>query len=395
MPTITAARISRAALTRLTTVLVVGGLMLGALAPSVAADDGLEVTTPYPAVAVAPGSKVSFDLTVASIRTANVGLALSGVPEGWTATLHGGGFVVDGVAAGPGANGTIRLDVSVPGEAAAATQTLQVTATGGGAQDVLPISIRVDAQAAGDISITTTTPTLSGPSNGNFPFALTLHNDTAQDVTVSATAAVTDHPDWEVTAQIAGQEQAASTVVEAGSTTSINVTATPPENAAAGSYSVHVEVRAGEQTIPGDFGIELTGSYSMTFATPNDLLSAHGGAGSPTTQQFVITNTGTATLEGVALTATPPAGWNVEFDQPTVNVEVNTPVTVTATITPAGEAVAGDYVITFTAASDQATETAQVRFTVETSPLWALIGIGIIALILAGLFYVFRTYGRR
>ena len=70
-------------------------------------------------------------------------------------------------------------------------------------------------------------------------------------------------------------------------------------------------------------------------------------------------------------------------------------MTVTATITPAGEAVAGDYVITFTATNDQATATAQVRFTVETSPLWALIGIGIIALILAGLFYVFRTYGRR
>jgi uncharacterized membrane protein len=32
---------------------------------------------------------------------------------------------------------------------------------------------------------------------------------------------------------------------------------------------------------------------------------------------------------------------------------------------------------------------------VETSPLWAFIGIGIIVLILVGLFYVFRTYGRR
>jgi uncharacterized membrane protein len=70
-------------------------------------------------------------------------------------------------------------------------------------------------------------------------------------------------------------------------------------------------------------------------------------------------------------------------------------VTVIATITPSGEAVAGDYVVTFTAKNAQTTQTAQVRFTVETSPLWALIGIGIIAAILAGLFYVFRTYGRR
>ena len=47
------------------------------------------------------------------------------------------------------------------------------------------------------------------------------------------------------------------------------------------------------------------------------------------------------------------------------------------------------------AAEASATDTAQVRFTVETSPLWAIIGLGLIVLILGGLFYVFRTYGRR
>jgi uncharacterized membrane protein len=47
------------------------------------------------------------------------------------------------------------------------------------------------------------------------------------------------------------------------------------------------------------------------------------------------------------------------------------------------------------AAESGAKGTAQIRFTVETSPLWALVGLGLIVLILAGLFYVFRTYGRR
>ena len=184
MPTPSSARFARAILTRATTVLAVGAVLFGALAPTVAADDGLEITTPYPAVAVAPGSKVSFDLTVSSTRAGNVAISLDAVPAGWTATLHGGGFVVDGVTAAPGANATVRLDVSVPGDATASTQTLRVTAALGSVRDVLPIAIRVDAEAAGDISITTTTPTLTGPSNGTFPFALTLHNDTAQDVTV-------------------------------------------------------------------------------------------------------------------------------------------------------------------------------------------------------------------
>ena len=397
MSTFTTQRQSRArAAVRRTAIIAAGtALMLGALAPTASADDGLEVTTAYPAVAVAPGSKVSFDLKVTSTRNADVGLALTGVPEGWTATLHGGGFVIDGVSAGPDVDATARLDVSVPGDAAAATQTIRVTASGGGAEDVLPISVRVDAAATGDITITTDNPTLTGSSDDTFPFALTLHNDTAQDVTVSATASVTDQPDWDVTAEIAGSQQAASTVVEAGGTTSINVTADPPDDAAAGQYAVHVEVKAGSQTIPGDFAVDLTGSYSMTMAGPGGLLSAHGGAGGPTQQQFILTNTGTATIENVALTATPPTGWEVTFDQETVNVTTAEPVTVTATITPSGEAVAGDYVITVNANSDQADASAQVRFTVETSPLWALIGLGIIGAILLGLYYVFRTYGRR
>jgi uncharacterized membrane protein len=396
LPTAFAARIPRAGLIRATTVLAVGTLLLGALAPTVSADEGLEVTTPYPAVAVAPGSKVSFDLTVTSTRNANVALSLSGVPTGWTATLHGGGFVVDGVAAGPGTDGTVRLDVSVPGETAASSQTLQVTASGGGAQDVLPISIRVNADAAGDISMDTNTPTLSGASNDTFPFALTLRNDTAQDITVSATAAVTDHPDWEVTAQIAGQEQAASTVVEAGSTTSINVTATPPANAPAGQYAVHVDVKAGEQTLTGDFGVEITGSYSMTLTTPEQVLSGSGGAGAAKSQQFVVTNTGTAPLENVALEYTAPTDWNVTFDPPTIApIAPEDFVVVTAQITPSSQAVTGDYNVTITASNDQADAEALYRFTVETSPLWVVVSLGLIAAILLGLVYVFRTYGRR
>ena len=110
-PTTTA---RRAALTisRATTALALGTLLVGTMAPAVAAANGLELTTPFPAVVVAPGSKVSFDISVASSRQADIALAVKGAPTGWTATLHGGGFVVDGATAGPGKPSTVRLDVS-------------------------------------------------------------------------------------------------------------------------------------------------------------------------------------------------------------------------------------------------------------------------------------------
>jgi len=88
----------------------------------------------------------------------------------------------------------------------------------------------------------------------------------------------------------------------------------------------------------------------------------------------------------------------VTFDPADGKVDVPTGTkagTVTAIITPSADAVAGDYVVTFNASNDQARASQDIRFTVETSPIWAIVGIAVIVAILAGLFYVFRTYGRR
>ena len=67
------------------------------------------------------------------------------------------------------------------------------------------------------------------------------------------------------------------------------------------------------------------------------------------------------------------------------------------TITPASNAIAGDYIVTLTGRADDVTdsETIQLRTTVETSSIWGFVGIALIALVLIGLFLVFRRYGRR
>jgi uncharacterized membrane protein len=381
---------------RVTTAFVSALALVAMLVPTVAADDGLELTTPFPAVAVAPGSQVQFDIAVASDQTAVVDLELAGAPTGWTASLRGGGNIVDAVSVTPDEPGEVRLDVDVPADATAGTQSLRITGVGGGARDVLTVSIRVDAEAAGDVSLTTSTPVLTGSSDATFSFDLQFQNDTPQDVTLSVTAS--GPTGWDVSAALTGETQAASTVVEAGASQNVTVTVNAAPDAAAGQYPIAVEATAGDRSVTTDLGIEITGSYSMTLSTPGDLLSASGSAGAATTQAFEITNTGTAPLSEVKLTASPPTGWEVTFDpESLLTIAPGDTGTITATITPSTEAIAGDYVVSFTAdaAEGGAEGTAQIRFTVETSPLWALVGLGIIVLILGGLFWVFRTYGRR
>ncbi len=378
--------------------LVISSLGLTAFAPVVGAANGLEVTTQFPAVVVAPGNKVSFDLQVTSTRLADVELSLTGVPTGWTASILGGGYVVDAVAVAPGTAGEVRLDVSVPADAPAGTSTIRVNARGGGAQDILPVSIRVNAEAAGTLTLTTNTPELTGASDKAFKFDLQLKNDTAQDVTVSATA--TGPTGWTIDTTLTGATDAASTVVKTGATQSISVSVTPVENTPAETYPIKVTATAGERTIEADLAIAITGSYGMSLSTVGGgPLSTRGSAGSATTQTFDITNEGTAPITGVTLEATAPSGWTVTIDPEAglPSIEPGGIGRINAVITPSNDAVAGDYPISFTAASAENTtgDTAEIRYTVETSPIWAIVGIALIALILGGLFYVFRTYGRR
>jgi uncharacterized membrane protein len=278
---------------------------------------------------------------------------------------------------------------------------MTVRASMDGATATLPIRVKVDAGVAGEIALTTTSPTLTGASDANFSFDLTLNNGSAQDQTVSATA--TGPAGWTVAAKLS-QAQAASTVVKAGASTTITVTATPPQDAPAGHTDIAVTATVGTQQINKTLGIDITGTYSIELSTPNQLVSAHGSAGNTTTQQVIVKNTGTAPLADVSLTATQPSKWKVEFDKatiPEVQPGDEGAVTVTATITPIGEAVTGDYQVTISAASagqngaGAARASLPMTFTVETSPIWLIAGFGLIVAILVGLFYVFRTYGRR
>lgn len=373
-----------------------GLLALLALSPAVAvvrAAVPLQITTPYPSVSVGPGTKVSFDLTVHVTERERVAVAVTGVPDGWSATLHGGGFIVSDVVADPTTPPALRLDVSVPAQAKAGVYAMHVTAASGSERDELEVDVRVVQGAEGDITLTSDYPSLQGPVGQAFTFDLTLTNGTLQDQTYTVTA--TGPAGWQVTATIASQAQAASATVTAGSTASITVSATAPDGTDAGTYPINVEANVNGQKIGGQLSVDIVGSYKLTLTTPDGRLNTQGPSGTATEEDLVVENDGTAALTGVKVTADAPSGWTVDFSPAQVDVAPGAQETVVARITPSTSALTGDYVITMTATGDQGSGTQDIRFTVETSTTWALIGIAIIVVTLVVLAAVFRRYGRR
>jgi len=372
-----------------------GALALGVAAPvAIAASDTLTITTPYPAVAVAPGAKVSFNVSVSTPAPQRVALDLTGAPAAWKVSLFGGGYVIDAVQTNGTDAASVRVDVTVPATATGTTRMV-LTGTAGSTSVQLPLEVRVEPNATGAVTLITDFPSLRGPSSQKFNFNLTLRNETAEDLTFAVNAQGPEG--WTIQANLTGQSQAASAVIKAGSTSGVTVSAQPPTDAPAGKYDIQVVAVAGERNISGSLQVEITGSYNLSVSTPDGRLNGRGSAGSATPLAVTVTNSGTAAITNVKLTATAPTGWDVTFDQSTIaSVDPNKPVTVNAQVKPSGDAIAGDYNLTITATGDQSTtDSMDIRYTVETSLLWGVIGGALIIAVAAGIWWVFQRYGRR
>jgi uncharacterized membrane protein len=376
--------------------LIAAVAFVGLLAAPTLAVEGLEISTPFPGVAVAPGSDVSFDLTIAVTERRQVALSVEGVPTGWEATLRGGGNVVDTVLAIPDESPDVRLDVTIPADAAARTYDMRLVGRSGSLVETLPLSIRVNEAAAGDVTMTTDFPELTGPADATYSFSLTLSNDTAEDLTFALTA--TGPTGWTVTARPTSEDQAASATVEAGASETIRVEAEPLPTTAAGTYPLVVAASAGERSVESQLSVVITGNYAMTLTTPDGRLNASGNAGSAITRTILLVNDGTAPLTQVRPSATAPSGWTVTFEPEIVeSIPPQQEIEVTSTIVPSGNAIAGDYVITYRASNSDSSASADenIRVTIETSLTWALVGVALILVTLAGLGWVFARYGRR
>jgi uncharacterized membrane protein len=369
-------------------------LAVGAARP-VSAAGGLELTTPFPSIAVQPGSTAKFTITLAASSAMTVALSVDGVPDGWTEGIHGGGLDVRSVYVPADGTAEVELDIAVPDDATEAETTLTVTGRAPGASASLTLIVNVAAAAGGTVELTTDIPTLQGASDANFNFTLTLHNATPQQLTFSLQAV--GPSGWDVTAQPTGQQQAASFTVDAGASHSIDVKAVPPDGVEAGSFPIGVQaVASGGRTAEAQLTVQITGRVKMSLTTTDGRLNANATAGSSSDLTVVVSNDGTSPLGAVNLTATAPSGWEVTFEPATIDsVAANQTGTAVAHIKPSGDAVAGDYQITIKGANDQANASMDIRVTVEASALWGAVGIILILAAVGGLFWVFQRYGRR
>jgi uncharacterized membrane protein len=386
---------------RLVRAFMAAALVVMAVAPAAVLAQGLTMTTAFPAVVADPGATVQFPITVTTDTPERVDLTIVSQPEGWDTSLRGAGSTVSAVstAANPEVagqiSGTFTAEVTVPEDVTEGTNEVVIEGRSESGQTTqLTLDITTEALQPGSVSMAADFPSLRGSTTSTFRFNLTLTNSTNTQLTFGLESQAP--AGWTVDAKPSGEDQAATVVVDAGADAQVQVTVQAPAGAPADTYDIVVRAVSGAIVAETPLSVEITGSFAMTLDTSDGRLNARVSSGNPTALNLVLENTGTAPIEAVNLTATPPSGWTVTFDSETIAViEPGQQATAQANITPSAEALAGDYIITFRANSDAASDEIEVRATVETSPLGYIIGIAVLIAVAIGLFFVFQRYGRR
>jgi uncharacterized repeat protein (TIGR01451 family) len=363
--------------------------------PPTASDPTVRLTTPYPALSVEPGNSVKLDLSAHAPQPERVDLTVQGLPDGWKAILRGGGFVIAGLTAGPDTAGTAQLELDVPADAAPADYPISVVETAPQGTSQLDLTVTVAQEVDNGVKLTADFPSLSGGPTDAFDYNLTVANNTPTQQSFNFTGSGPDG--WTVTVSPSAESRANTVQIDAGSTATVKVVATPPASIQEGSYPINVQITGaagGQGSI--QLTAQVTGTAKLEMATSDQRLNLSGNADSTSKETIVVSNSGTAPLQQVTFSATPPAGWQVTFAPDSLaNVAPGQTQQVVATVKPSKSALAGDYAINVAATAGSQHPTLDLRYTVKTSTSWALIGIIVVVLGALALFFGYRILGRR
>lgn len=379
---------------------IVGLLALAAPASAVDANrdiKGLYLLTDYPALTVQPGTTSTVNLKLRNYALAPERLSLSvfGVPQGWTATLLGGGQPV--AAAMPATDDSVSLDLrlEVPKGAQIGTHTLTVNADGATSHASLPVAVSLAKDLPAKLTLQSQLPELRGSSRSSFEYTLTIKNDSGKKLLASLAAEAPPNFDTSFT-EAYGTQQLTAIPVDAGKTKDVKLKVTPPDTVDAGHYTVTARVAAEDARAETQVTLDISGQPKLTLAGRDGLLSARATAGTEASIPVVVTNTGTAPAENIQLSGSAPSGWKVSFEPKTIDrIAPNEHKEVQALLSPPSKAIAGDYVTSLTATSHGENGHADFRVTVTTSTLWGVAGIGIIGAALLIMVGAVARFGRR
>jgi uncharacterized membrane protein len=384
---------------RLVFVLFLVGLLGLLPASALAQTPNVVLWTAYPTVVQDKGLSVSFDLELSNKTNTwhDVELKVEG-PAGWETNFRKSGYTVRRVMVEPEKSLSFELQVKPPENVSAGEYTFTVKATTQDRvqlKDLRLVVVMKEKTGKGGLKFTTDYPNVRGQPGNSFTFRFDLVNQAEQERTVNFEA--TTPKDWEIVFRPGYESrQISSLPLKGGASQTINVDITAPRRVEAGDYKFVVRAIADNDRVEVPLVITIVGTPSLSLNTATGQLNTRVSVDSPSKMTLVLRNTGTAPLQNVTFSSFKPDGWEVTFDPDKLDtLPVGETKEVNMTIKPSNRALAGDYMVTVSASGSQASESKEIRVTVETPTTWGLAAVGAIAVVVLGLAFVFARFSRR
>ena len=184
-------------------------------------------------------------------------------------------------------------------------------------------------------------------------------------------------------------------MVKAGRTTPVTVTAKASADAAAGTYPIAVDVTSGSRTAHADLvGRDHRQLHARRSRPPDQRLNTNATAGCDERPDARPSRTPAPRRRRRASRMSATAPDRLEGHVRSGDRRRRRPgrrSTVVAHVTPSSDAIAGDYVVDVQGdRRTVANASADIRVTIETRCCGALVGVGLIVLVLVGLCWTFR-----
>ncbi|UCG06541.1 MAG: hypothetical protein JSV83_21995 [Desulfobacterales bacterium] len=358
----------------------------------------------YPGVEIAKDEDVSMDVIFYNKgkKEENVEVWVAEKPEGWQARVKTYRFDVSGVHVPSGDNKTLtfeaqpdesvkpgkyefRIAAKTPDDRFKMDQTVRVTIKEGEA----------DKKESKGVKLTTSYPVLRGPSDASFEFSVEVDSRLDEDAVFDLFAQ--GPQGWEINFKPAYESKFISSLrIKSKQSTSVAVEVKPSTGAQAGEYPINIRTASGDAKAEAKLVVILTGTYGLEVGTASGLLSLEARQGKPANMSFYVKNTGSAANQNIKFMSFKPENWKVEFKPENIDIiQPNDLKQVEVTITPHEDALVGDYSVAVNVEGEKANKAIEFRTTVKASAAWGWIGIGIIVVVIVGLFGLFRWLGRR
>jgi uncharacterized membrane protein len=358
----------------------------------------------YPGVEISKDDDVSLDIIFHNKgrKDEDVEVWIAEKPKGWQARIKTYRYTVTGVHVPSGDDKSLTFEADPEEGVKPGEYKFRINSrTPDGKfrmSQIVTVKVTADEGKAKEprgVKLTTSYPVIRGPSDATFEFSLEVDSKLDEDAVFDLLAQ--GPQGWEVNFKPAYETKYITSLrIKSKQSTSVAVEVKPAMGAQAGEYPINVRVNSADANAEAQLMVVLTGTYGLEVGTPTGLLSLEARQGRPANMSFYVKNSGSARNSDIKFMTFKPENWKVEFKPEKIDViEPGDLKQVEVIITPYEDALVGDYSVGVNVEGEKSTKSIEFRTTVKASAVWGWIGIGIIVVVIAGLFGLFRWLGRR